>query len=68
MSLFDLSGRLAVVIAATSTLCSAMAEGLAPHGARVAVVGRDAERTEAMCQRLGEAACFVADATSSSDL
>ncbi len=72
MSLFDLSGRHAVVIAATSTLGSAMAAGLAAHGARVAVVGRDRERAEALREKIvadgGDAAAFVADATSSDDL
>jgi NAD(P)-dependent dehydrogenase (short-subunit alcohol dehydrogenase family) len=72
MSLFDLSGRHAVVVAATSTLGSAMAEGLAAHGARVAVVGREAEKTEGVRRRVaavgGEAAGFCADPTSLDDL
>lgn len=42
--LFDLSGETAVVIGGTGVLGGAMAEALAGHGARVAVVGRSEER------------------------
>lgn len=44
MNLFDLSNTVAVVIGGTGALGGAMAEALAAHGAKVAVVGRNAER------------------------
>ena len=43
-SLFDLSGESAVVIGGTGVLGGAMAEALAEAGAKVAIVGRSAER------------------------
>lgn len=43
-SLFDLSSETAVVIGGTGVLGGAMADALAAAGARVAVVGRSAER------------------------
>jgi len=55
-----------VVIGATGVLGGAIAEGLAAAGARVAVVGRSAERGEACVERItragGEARFFAADA------
>ena len=42
--LFDLSHDVAVVIGGTGELGGAMAEALAAYGARIAVVGRNAER------------------------
>jgi len=72
MSLFDLAGKHAVVIAGTSTLGSAMAEGLARHGARVAVVGRSADAAKDVVGRIeqagGVAAPFAADVTSKDEL
>ena len=47
MNLFDLTGEIAVVLGATGVLGGAMAEGLAAAGAKVAVLGRNAERGEA---------------------
>ena len=47
-SLFGLSGSIAVVTGATSGLGAAVAQGLASVGARVVVVGRDAERGAAV--------------------
>ncbi len=46
-TLFDLSGDVAVVLGGTGVLGGALAEGLAAAGARVAVLGRNAERGEA---------------------
>jgi NAD(P)-dependent dehydrogenase (short-subunit alcohol dehydrogenase family) len=43
-NLFDLSQEVAVVIGATGVLGGALAEGLAAAGARVAILGRNAER------------------------
>jgi len=72
MELFDLTGEIAVVIGATGALGGAMAEGLATAGAKVAVLGRNAERGEACVKRIksagGEAAFFVADAMSRESL
>ncbi len=62
MNLFDLTGEVAVVIGATGVLGGAMAEGLARAGAKVAVLGRNAERGRervAAIQKAGGAACFV---------
>ncbi|GMA65007.1 SDR family oxidoreductase [Alicyclobacillus fastidiosus] len=46
MNLFDLSGKTAVVIGGSGVLGSAIAEGLAGHGANVAIVGRDGEKAQ----------------------
>jgi NAD(P)-dependent dehydrogenase (short-subunit alcohol dehydrogenase family) len=66
VNLFDLTNNVAVVIGATGTLGGAMAEGLAAAGAKVAVVGRNAERGEARASSIkkqgGTAAYFSADA------
>jgi NAD(P)-dependent dehydrogenase (short-subunit alcohol dehydrogenase family) len=42
--LFDLSNEIAVVFGGTGVLGGAMAEALAAHGAKVAVIGRDENR------------------------
>ncbi|MCI3919234.1 SDR family oxidoreductase [Paenibacillus sp. TRM 82003] len=72
MNLFDLSGKTAVIIGGNSTLGSVMGEALGAHGAKVAVVGRNAETSEAARQRIadagGDAKVFQADATSKDDL
>ena len=66
MNLFDLSGEVAAVIGATGVLGGALAEGLAQAGAKVAVLGRNAERgaerVKAVKGSGGEAAFFSADA------
>jgi NAD(P)-dependent dehydrogenase (short-subunit alcohol dehydrogenase family) len=68
MKRFDLSGEVAVVIGATGVLGGALAEGLAEAGAKVAVLGRNAERGAARVQAIqargGTAAFFAADAVS----
>ena len=65
-SLFDLSNEVAVVIGATGVLGGALARGLAQAGAKVAVVGRNAERGEARADAIratgGAAQFFSADA------
>ena len=72
MNLFDLSGKTAVIIGGNSTLGSVMGEALGAYGAKVAVVGRNAETSEAARERIaaagGDAAVFQADATSKEDL
>ena len=68
MKLFDLTGDVAVVIGATGVLGGALAEGLAEAGAKIAVIGRNAERGEARVKSIqakgGIAAFFAADAVS----
>jgi len=65
-NLFDLSKEIAVVIGATGVLGGALAEGLAGARAKVAVLGRNAERGEervkAIRQAGGHAQFFSADA------
>lgn len=72
MNLFNLSNDVAVVIGATGALGGALADGLAAAGAKVAVLGRNAERGAARVQAIqaqgGQAAFFLADAISRSSL
>ncbi|WNQ13615.1 SDR family oxidoreductase [Paenibacillus aurantius] len=72
MNLFDLSGKTAVVIGGNSTLGGTMAVALGAHGADVAVVGRNAEKSEEVRRRIeeagGKAKVFSADATKADDL
>ncbi len=66
MKLFDLQGEVAVVIGATGILGGAIADGLAAAGAKVAVLGRNAERGQARVTAIeqagGVARFFAADA------
>jgi NAD(P)-dependent dehydrogenase (short-subunit alcohol dehydrogenase family) len=63
---FDLSGEVAVVMGATGVLGGAIAEGLGATGAKVAVLGRNAERGKARARSIqdrgGNAEFFPADA------
>lgn len=72
MKLFDLTNEVAVVIGATGVLGGAIAEGLAEAGAKVAVLGRNAERGEARVQAItergGVAQFFGADASNRESL
>ena len=72
MKLFDLKGDVAVVIGATGVLGGALAEGLADAGAKVAVLGRNADRGESRVKRIkglgGMGAFFSADAQSRDSL
>jgi len=61
-SLFNLSGKVAVVIGGTGELCGAMAEGLAGAGAEVVLVGRSQEKADARLAKIqaaGGKAYFV---------
>jgi len=72
VNLFDLDGQVAVVIGATGVLGGALAEGLALAGAKVAVLGRNAERGAACVKKItdegGTAQFFSADAVSGESL
>jgi len=71
-TLFDLSGDVAVVLGGTGVLGGALAEGLASAGARVAVLGRSAERGEARAAAIrntgGNAVFIAADASDKGSL
>jgi NAD(P)-dependent dehydrogenase (short-subunit alcohol dehydrogenase family) len=54
-ALFDLTGSTAVVIGGTGALGGAMADALAVHGAKVAIVGRNEERGEARVRAIASA-------------
>ena len=53
-NLFSLEGRVAVVTGGTGAIGSALAEGLAGAGDRVAVLARNADRLNETVRRLGE--------------
>ena len=63
---FNLSGSVCAVIGATGVLGGALAQGLAQHGAAIAVIGRNAERgnerVEAIRSAGGRAEFIQADA------
>ncbi len=71
-SLFDLTGDVAVVIGATGVLGGALADGLAAAGAKVAVLGRNAERGQARVDAIraagGTAEFFTADSLDKASL
>jgi 2-deoxy-D-gluconate 3-dehydrogenase len=54
---FDLTSRVAVVTGANSRIGLGMALGLAAAGAKIAVVGRSAEKNQAAVAKITEAAC-----------
>jgi len=71
-NIFYLSNDVAVVIGATGVLGGAIAEGLAASGAKVAIIGRSAERGEARVAAIkkagGSAAFYSADALKREEL
>ena len=71
-SLFNLTGKVAVVIGGTGELCGAMAEGLAGAGAEVVLVGRSEEKAAARLAKIsaagGKAWFHSAEATSKAEL
>ncbi len=68
MSLFDLTGRVALVTGGNGGIGLGMAKGLADAGATVAIAGRNAAKAEAALKTLGPKSIFleveIADATS----
>ncbi len=72
MSLFDLNDEVAAVIGATGVLGGAIAEGLAGAGAKVVVMGRNAERgngrVDAIKEKGGEAIFVTANASEKASL
>lgn len=72
MNLFDLSGKTAVIIGGNSTLGGWMAQALGGYGADVAIVGRNAEKSEEVVRKVKDAGAraqnFTADTTSGEDL
>jgi NAD(P)-dependent dehydrogenase (short-subunit alcohol dehydrogenase family) len=70
--LFDLSGKTAVVTGGNSTLGSSMAKGLANHGAKLAIVGRNLEKAIEVEKQIeangGQAKAFQADVTSKASI
>nr|WP_263323385.1 SDR family oxidoreductase [Neobacillus sp. Marseille-Q6967] len=71
-NLFDLSGKTAVAIGGNGVLGSSMAIGLADHGAKVAIVGRNLEKAEEVVKEIeaagGQAKAFTADVSSKESL
>lgn len=70
--LFDLTGEVAAVIGGTGVLGGAMAEGMAAAGAKVAILGRNADKGESRAKRIrgagGQSQFFAADAMSRDSL
>ncbi len=70
--LFNLQGKTAVIIGGNSTLARVMAEGLAEHGAKIALVVLELsmgdEVEEQICAIGGEVKTFVGDVTNRASL
>jgi NAD(P)-dependent dehydrogenase (short-subunit alcohol dehydrogenase family) len=67
-NLFNLTGRVAIVIGATSGLGRAIAVGLAGHGANVVPTGRRQAQVEQVCAEVGSKLRATADVTNRQSL
>ena len=71
-NLFGLTGKSAVVIGGTGTLCGVMAQGLAEAGASVVIVGRSEEKAKERLDLIaaagGKGSFFAADVADRSSL
>lgn len=67
-NLFDLTGKVAVAVGGNSVLGSSIAKGFAEHGAKLAIVGRNLEKAEAVTKEIiengGYAKSFYGDVSS----
>jgi len=70
--LFDLTGKTVLAFGGNSTLGSSIAEGLAEHGAQIAIIGRNLEKASAVVEAIeakgGKAKAFAADVSSRQSL
>lgn len=64
-NLFDLTGKTVVAVGGNSTLGASISKGLAEHGAKVAIVGRNLEKAETVTKEIeaigGAAKSFQGD-------
>jgi NAD(P)-dependent dehydrogenase (short-subunit alcohol dehydrogenase family) len=71
-NLFDLTGKTAVAIGGNSVLGASIAKGMAEHGAKLAIVGRNHEKANQVVQEIEElggiAKAFQADVSSRESL
>lgn len=70
--LFDLTGKTVLAFGGNSTLGASIAEGLAEHGAQIAIIGRNLEKANAVVEAIaakgGKAKAFAADVSSRESL
>ncbi|MFC0557553.1 SDR family oxidoreductase [Halalkalibacter alkalisediminis] len=71
-NLFDLTGKTVVAIGGNSVLGASISKGLAEHGAKVAILGRNLEKANLVVQEIeengGTAKAFAADVSSRESL